>query len=110
MDRQFHISLNNIYYQGAQNKHKNPWNENKLVLNPIWLVRFQIKYSGDTEETFCIILYTSFFTLKTNLYYSAIKRNKIELFVVRWMDLEYIIQSEVSQKNKYHMLTHIYGI
>ena len=45
-------------------------------------------------------------------YYSAIKRNKIELFVVRWMDLESVIQSEVSQneKNKYHMLTHIYGI
>ena len=45
-------------------------------------------------------------------YYSAIKRNKIELFVVRWMDLEPVIQSEVCQidKNKYHMLTHIYGI
>ena len=45
-------------------------------------------------------------------YYSAIKRNKIELFVVRWMDLESVRQSEVSQKekNKYHMLTHIYGI
>ena len=42
----------------------------------------------------------------------AIKRNEIELFVVRWMDLESVIQSEVSQKekNKYHMLTHIYGI
>ena len=45
-------------------------------------------------------------------YYSAIKRNEIELFVVRWMDLECVIQSEVSQKekNKYCMLTHIYGI
>ena len=44
--------------------------------------------------------------------YSAIKRNEIELFVVRWMDLESVIQSEVSQKekNKYHMLIHIYGI
>ena len=31
-------------------------------------------------------------------YYSAIIRNKIELFVVRWMDLESVIQSEVSQK------------
>ena len=43
-------------------------------------------------------------------YYSAIKRNEIELFVVRWMYLESVIQSEVSQKekNKYHMLTHIY--
>ena len=45
-------------------------------------------------------------------YYSAIKRNDNELFVVRWMDLESVIQSEVSQKekNKYCMLTHIYGI
>ena len=33
-------------------------------------------------------------------YYSAIKRNEIELFVVRWMDLESVIQSEVSQKAK----------
>ena len=33
-------------------------------------------------------------------YYSAIKRNVIELFVVRWMDLETVIQSEVSQKEK----------
>ena len=43
-------------------------------------------------------------------YYSAIKRNKIELFVLRWMDLESVIQSEASQKekNKYRMLTHIY--
>ena len=45
-------------------------------------------------------------------YYSAIKRNKIELSVVRWIDLGSVIQSEVSQKekNKYSMLTHIYGI
>ena len=45
-------------------------------------------------------------------YYSATKRNEIELFVVRWMDLESVIQSEVSQKeqNKYCMLTYIYGI
>ena len=42
----------------------------------------------------------------------SIKRNKIKLFVVRWMDLESVIPSEVSQKekNKYRMLTHIYGI
>ena len=44
--------------------------------------------------------------------YSAIKRNEVELFVVRWMDLETVIHSEASQKkkNKYRMLTHIYGI
>ena len=48
----------------------------------------------------------------TREYYSAIKRNEIELLVVRWMDLESVIQSEISQKekNKYRVLTHIYGI
>ena len=45
-------------------------------------------------------------------YYSAIKRNEIELFVMRWMDLESVIQSEICQKekDKYRMLPHIYGI
>ena len=45
-------------------------------------------------------------------YYSVIKRNEIELFVMRWMDLESVIQSEVSQKqkNKYRVLMHIHGI
>ena len=44
-------------------------------------------------------------------YYSAIKRNEIGSFVVSWMDLETVIQSEVSQKekNKYHILMHICG-
>ena len=45
-------------------------------------------------------------------YYSAIKRNTFESVLMRWMKLEPIIQSEVSQKEKYkyHILTHIYGI
>ena len=45
-------------------------------------------------------------------YYSAIKRNTSESVPMRWMNLEPIIQSEVSQKekHKYHILTHIYGI
>ena len=40
------------------------------------------------------------------------KKERNCLFVVRWVDLETVIQSEVSQKekNKYHILTHIYGI
>ena len=44
-------------------------------------------------------------------YYSAIKRNEIGLFFETWMDLETVIQSEVSQKekNKYCILTHVYG-
>ena len=45
-----------------------------------------------------------YFAIKRNShkngYYLAIKRNEIELFVVRWMDPESVIQSEVSQKEK----------
>ena len=45
-------------------------------------------------------------------YYSATKKNLFESVVMRWMKLEPIIQSEVSQKDKdhYSILTHIYGI
>ena len=45
-------------------------------------------------------------------YYSAIKRNTFESVLVRWMNLEPIIQSEVSQKekDKYSILMHIYRI
>ena len=45
-------------------------------------------------------------------YYSAIKNNTFESVLMRWMKLEKIIQSEVSQgeKHQYSILTHIYGI
>ena len=44
--------------------------------------------------------------------YSAIKKNTFESVLMRWMNLEPIIQSEVSQKEKhqYSILTHTYGI
>ena len=47
----------------------------------------------------------------TKEYFSAIKRNAFESVLVRWIKLEPVIQSEVSQKkkNEYHILTHIYG-
>ena len=45
-------------------------------------------------------------------YYSVIKRNAFESVLMRWMNLKPIIQNEMSQKEKdrYHILTHIYGI
>ena len=45
-------------------------------------------------------------------YYLAIKKNTFESVLMKWMKLEPIIQSEVSQKEKHQfsILTHIYGI
>ena len=45
-------------------------------------------------------------------YYSAIKKNAFESILMKWMNLEPIMQSEVSQKekDKYYILTHIYGL
>ena len=42
--------------------------------------------------------------------YSATKKNTFESVLMRWMKLEPIIQSEVSEKDQYSILTHIYGI
>ena len=48
----------------------------------------------------------------TREYYSAIKGNKMVSFAETWMDLESVIQSEVSQKEKkeHQILMHIFGI
>ena len=48
----------------------------------------------------------------TTEYYSAIKKNAFESVLMRWMNLEPVIQSEVNQKekDKYHILTHIHKI
>ena len=45
-------------------------------------------------------------------YYSAIKRNTFKSVLMKWMNLEPIIQSEVNQKekNKCHILSHTHGI
>ena len=47
-----------------------------------------------------------------NVVLLAIKKKPFESVLMRWMKLEPIIQSEVSQKEKrqYSILTHIYGI
>ena len=43
-------------------------------------------------------------------YYSAIKRNEIALFVVRWMDLESVIQSEVRKRKIPYAHTYIWNL
>ena len=55
---------------------------------------------------------TKLWYIYTMEYYSAIKKNASESVLMRWMKLEPIIQSEVSQKEKhqYSILMHMYGI
>ena len=62
------------------------------------------------EDAVYIYIYTHTHT-HTMEYYSAIKRNEVESVEVMWMNLESVIQSELSQKEKikHHILTHIYG-
>ena len=69
------------------------------------------------EATFCSSLSTNGLIRKTWYiyameYYSAMKNNEFESAVVRWMKLDPVIQSEVSQKekNRYRIFTHICGI
>ena len=72
---------------------------------------FTIAWTWMQPKCPSIVKWIKMWHIYTMKYYSAIKRNETELFVVRWMDLEAVIQSEVSQKekNKYRMLTHIHG-
>ena len=67
------------------------WNQPKCPLTDEWIKKMWSIYTME--------------------YYSAIKRKEIESFVETWMDLETVIQSEVSQKekNKYHVLMHVCG-
>ena len=43
-------------------------------------------------------------------YYSAIKKNKIMPFAATWVELESLILSEISQKDKQHMIPLISGV
>jgi len=59
-----------------------------------------------------VYVWLSPFIVHLKLSQSAIKKNTFESVLMRWMKLEPIIQSEVSQKEKhqYSILMHIYGI
>ena len=66
-----------------------------------------------SNESVLCLRWPKYWSLSFNINpYSAIKRMHVSQFLMRWMNLEPIIQSEVSQKekDKYHILMHIYGI
>ena len=65
------------------------WKQPRCLLTDEWIKKLWYIYTMD--------------------YHSAIKRNTFESVLMRWMNLEPFIQSEVSQeeKDKYHILMHI---
>ena len=72
-------------------------------------------YNGKWKQPRCLLVcewIRKLWYIYTMDYYSAIKRNAFGSVIMRWMKLEPIIQSEVSQKEKHQnsILMHIYGI
>ena len=61
------------------------------------------------RKMWCVYIYIYTHTME---YYSSIKKNKIMPFAATWMELETLILSEKSQKekDKYHMISLISGI
>ena len=66
----------------------------------------------DKKAVVHIHIHNVYIHIYTMEYYSAIKKNAFESVLMWCMELELIIQSEASQKEKhqYSILTHIYGI
>ena len=68
----------------------------------------------DVVHTYiCIHIYIHMYTyIYTMEYYAAIKNNELLPFAATWMDLKGIMLSEISQteKDRYHMISLIYGI
>ena len=67
------------------------WNQPRCPLIDEWIKKLRYMYTME--------------------YYSAIKKNPFESVLIRWMKLDPIMQSAVSQKEKYkyHILIHMYG-
>ena len=61
------------------------------------------------QDVVCVCVCVYIFTME---YFLAIQKNEIMPFAVTWMDLEIVILSEVSQKekDKYHVILIIWGI
>ena len=76
------------------------WKEPKCPSTDEWIKKWHV----------CVYIYIYTYT-HIYEYYSTIKRNEILPFAKIWMELEYIMLSEISQseKDKYHMISLICG-
>ena len=81
----------NVPYSSIYNS-RQTWKQPRCLLTDEWIKKLWYIYTTE--------------------YYSAIRRDTFKSVLMKWMSLEPIIQSEVSQKekNKYCILTHICGI
>ena len=79
------------------------WKQPRCPSADEWIRKLWYKKKGKKRKLWYI------YTME---YYSAIKKNAFESVVMRWVKLEPIAQSELSQKeeHQYSILTHIYGI
>ena len=79
-------------------------NQPKVYIYPLPFETLKQPRRPSTDEWIKKLWY-----IHTMEYYSARKRNTLGSILMRWMNLEPVIQSKVSQKkkDKYHILTHI---
>ena len=75
-------------------------------------MRVQSLKTGTVRDKFIDIVHELDLSRSAEVSSSKVDKNTFESVLMRWMKLEPIIQSEVSQKekHKYSILTHIYGI
>ena len=73
--------------------------------------KMKLQCTGIYQDSVCMSLVNAH-CAKWSQRAKEVKKNSFESILMRWMKLEPIIQSEVSQKDKdhYNILTHIYGI
>ena len=91
------------------------WKQPRCQLTDEWIKKLWYIYTVEYSVQFSSVT-QSCPTLRDPMNHSGIllsrKRDKFESVPVRWMNLGPVMQSEISQKekNKYHILMHIYGI
>ena len=81
------------------------WKQLKCPSTEEWIKIYVVIYTMQYMQW--NIQYSVVYTME---YYFAVKRNEIVSFAEMWMDPEAVVQSKVTQKNKYHRLTLTCGI
>ena len=108
--KQTHVSHCSLKHYLQQLEHGSNLDVHQQIKKKLWYIYTMDRRIKNIGQPDLGLMLTT--RVKHLFIYSAIKRNPFESVLKRWMNLEPIIQSEVSQKekDKYRILTHIYGI